>query len=328
MIFDKSLWIKRHSLKRALHSFFNQQEYIEVDTPILVKTPAMEVHLDFFESEWIDHQKKSHPFRLRTSPELHMKQVLASGVERIYQIAASFRNYGEISPWHHPEFTMLEYYHSGISYQEFIDFFHQMFVFCWQELHNKGLVRPCALPSSPQMITVKEAFKRFADIDLIDCDKDLAEKAKAAGNHSVNSSDDFETAFFKVLIDQIEPKLADLHYVALVDYPASQAALSKVVGDVAKRFEIYYDGIELCNGFHELLDSDENKARYKEINKQRNRLKKQLLEKDEDFFAALESGIKDCCGNAVGFDRLLAVITGQKDLTKIIPFRQVYRENP
>jgi lysyl-tRNA synthetase class 2 len=316
-----NLWMKRHYLRRHLRSFFELHDYIEVDTPILVTTPAMEVHLDFFRSQWTDFRGANHPLYLRTSPELQMKPCLATGLDRIYQIGPCFRNLGELGPIHHPEFAMLEYYHSGISFEDFVAFTYEILRENWQHLAKQGAAIPCALPKSPEKITVKQAFQDFAKIDLIDLDLDLAAKAKASGNTSVNLHDDFETAYFKVLIDQIEPRLKALGCVVLCDYPPSQAALAEVENGIAKRFELYIDGIELCNGFRELVDHDENKQRFHQINIERLKLNKEPLDIDHEFFEALRKGIKPCCGNAIGLDRWLAIINGQTNLDAVVPFR-------
>jgi lysyl-tRNA synthetase class 2 len=169
-------------------------------------------------------------------------------------------------------------------------------------------------------MSVFEAFKKYTGIDLIDQDPDLAQKCRRLNFISIRQDDDFETAFFKVMLDVVEPELKSLKYVLLYDYPASQAALSVRENGRAKRFEIYVDGIELCNAFQELVGYEANMARYAEIEQARTELSKQKTLKDEGFFESIRKGLPESCGNALGLDRLLALILGHKNIDSVIPF--------
>lgn len=311
MISIKQAFALRNELYRAIRTFFEQRSYLEVQTPIAVPCPGTEVHLEYFATHWQDYKNTKFPLWLRSSPELHMKQILSMGLERIFQLAKCFRNGGELSRWHHPEFTMLEWYEVGKSFDDFID-----------DTISLLQASRCALQKSfPEFvgedfahnfhkITVKQAFLEWAGIELIDNDIALASQAKAKGIISVNKDDDFETAFFKILLEKIEPEIKRLGRVVFYDYPPSQAALSKIENDVAKRFEIYWDGIELCNGFFELTECDANKERIRQANIRRRELGKSITLEDENFYHALAKGIKPCCGNALGVDRLLALFCG------------------
>jgi lysyl-tRNA synthetase class 2 len=315
-------WQLRAELKKSIRSFFGNRNYLEVDTPILVKTPGTEVHLEYFATEWLDHQNKPHPYYLRSSPELHLKKILASGEPRIFEFAKSFRNHGELSDWHQPEFTMLEWYETGISYSDFMTQTEDLLRFSAREMQSLfGIdLIPLKLPAKFDRITVAQAFKEFAGVDLQDGDQELASKAKANGILSVTSSDDFETAFFKTLLERIEPQLKKLDAVFLYNYPGSMAALAKVERGWAHRFECYVGGVELCNAFEELLGEKENRDRITASNRQRQILGKQAIPEDDSFYEALALGLPACCGNALGFDRWLTLLTGNAQISIHNPF--------
>lgn len=315
--------VLRQELKSCIRQFFTKREYLEVDTPLLVQQPGTEVHIDYFSTAYCGFKGEELAFSLRSSPELHMKQLLTQGFKRIFQMGPSFRNSGEYTHWHHPEFTLLEWYQTGISFDGMIAETDQLLRSCVK--HFSQEIRP-ALPALGTLhrFTVFEAFKDFAGVELVDLDPDLAKKGIDAGCISPRLEDDFETAFFKIMMEKLEPAFKELKYVCLSDYPESQAILSKVEDGVAKRFEFYVDGIELCNAFLECFDPIENRLRMEETNKEREKLGKDKLSIDRHFLKALESGVPQACGNALGFDRWLAFLMGEPNLDSIIPFRQQF----
>jgi lysyl-tRNA synthetase class 2 len=314
--------IARDALRQAIRKFFVERSYLEVETPILVPCPGTEVHLNYFETYWRDYSDNPHLSFLRTSPEIHMKQLLADGAKRIFQFARCFRNGGELSLWHHPEFTMLEWYRTSIGFEEFMDETVELMKFTNQEFIRLGL-GGVQLPDKIERISIFEAFRRFVGIELIDGDVDLAKKARSIGNISVRPDDDFETAYFKLLLDLVEPALENLGMVLVYDFPPSQAALSKVVDGRAKRFEIYFGRTELCNAFWELTDSAENLRRMRESDQMRRAAGRTVPLTDAGFEGALKTGIPECCGNALGFDRWLSILLGHQDLSRAVPFRNV-----
>lgn len=316
---DPQRMIQRASFKEALRRFFQDRGYIELDTPVLVPMPGTEVYLRYFETAYRDFAGRPRALFLRSSPELHMKQALSAGLNKIFQVAPSFRNGGENGPWHHPEFTMLEWYATGLDHDGMM-------------AETEALVRALAralpqaipLPATFERISVFDAVSTTTGITLLDGDAQLAAKACAAGVVSVRADDDFETAFFKILLEKVEPYLAAKSAVFLFDYPASQAALARVVGDRAKRFELYLNGVEICNAFWELADPGENRRRLLESSAKRQSLGFEVPPLDETFLAAIERGLPDCSGNALGVDRLLAVLGGDDSLDQVVPFRQSF----
>lgn len=323
-----SFWRLRAALQAAIRQFFLARDYLEMETPIAVVLPGTEVYLRYFETAWLDHRGVRNPLWLRSSPELCLKQVMAAGVPRVFELARCFRNGGELADWHHPEFTMLEWYETNIGIDAFIDQTETLLRTSLEQLTNtvlSELGRPALrLPQRIERLTVAEAFKRFAGVDLIDGDPDLARCAVSAGVLSVRPEDDFETAYFKIQLERVEPELAKLGAAVLLDYPPSQAALATVRDGVAKRFEFYVDGVELCNGFEELLGRAENEARIQASLKRRQDLGFEVPHEDPAFYAALDRGLPPCCGNALGFDRWLALIVGEASLDRVVAFRKPF----
>lgn len=311
----------RFRLQQFIRTHLADRQFIEIDTPIIVPTPGTEKFLRYFPTRYSDIQGKERQLFLRSSPELHLKQALSQGFERVFHMGKCFRNGGERGPWHHPEFTMLEWYQVGVSYTDFMT-------------QTEELVKALAKKVSPhypaaknfttgafKRLSVAQAFQQYAHIDLQDQDPQLAVQAIQQGIASVRADDDFETAFFKILLERIEPELQRLQAVFLYDYPASQAALARVEGPVAKRFELYLNGVEICNAFWELADRSENARRFAHTDAFRKEQHWETPAYDPYFDQALVQGLPNCCGNALGVDRLIAVLMGEENLDRVIPFR-------
>ena len=318
MTAEVEAWRFRAQVYAFLREYFTSRAFVEVETPLLVTCPGGEPYLRYFSTQWQDERGKRRRKYLRSSPELHMKQVLCDDLPKIFQLGKCFRNGGEHSAWHHPEFTLLEWYEVGASFAGFIDFTTDLLA----ELFRQHGQRP--LPALHKF-TVDEAFAEFAGLALHDDDPHLADKAMAQGCVSVQAGDDFHTAFFKVLLERIEPRLQELGCVVLYDYPPSQAALAQVVAGRAQRFEIYLDGIELCNAFAECVDAAENARRFVEFARLRRAHKLPPVPRDAYFDAALQRGLPPSCGNALGIDRVLALLRGASSLDAVLPLRQQFR---
>ena len=305
----------RHAVYRLIRDFFGDHAYQEVETPIMVTCPGAEVYLRYFASDYLDCRGQWQRRWLRSSPELHMKQLLAQGLAKIFQIGKCFRNGGELSDWHHPEFTLLEYYATEITFDDFIDFTVNFL----QEIFACYGTNPL---SKATKISVNEAFREFADVELIDGDTESIRKG--VGCLSLTDDDDFDTAFAKIIIEVIEPRLAKLGTVVLYDYPSSQAGLAQIKDGVAKRFEIYIHGLELSNAFLECTDHGQNRARFSDIADRRQNNGLSSLPIDHHFFSALARGLPPCCGNALGVDRLLALLRGAKQIRTTVPFAEQF----
>ena len=278
---------ERAAIVRAIRGFLDSHGFVEVETPALIAAPAPEEHIDCPAVPCADGARAY----LRASPELQMKKLLAAGMDRIYQIGPCFRE-GERGSRHNPEFTMLEWYRRGAGYMDIA-----------RDL--EGLLRAAAdavgagdrVAAPPQRIYVREAYREYAGWDpweSFDADRF-----------------DFDMA------TKIEPALKAMGGgVFLVDYPAHAASLAKVRGDVAERWEFYWDGLELANCFTELCDSAEQRARFEVARAARRTLGEADYPIDDDFLACLPQ-IGSAAGVALGIDRLVMALTGAKTIAAV-----------
>ncbi len=290
----------------VIREVFRRQRFVEVDTPLRVQTPGLDLHVDALSAQ---------DGYLITSPEHHMKRLLAGGLPRIYQLSHCFRA-EEHGALHEPEFMMLEWYRA-FSGQSAIMADTERVVsavvreLCGSERLSVGSRRVSVRPPF-RRLTVREAFRRFAGI----------EDAVALANEN-------EDRFFELLVERVEPGLADSrHPVFLCDYPLSQASLARPSPSdptVAERFELYLAGVELSNGFGELTDPTEQRRRFQRDRARRRALGRPLYHLDERFLAALAQGMPAAGGNALGVDRLIALALGQREIAGVMPFPHVRR---
>jgi lysyl-tRNA synthetase class 2 len=272
-----------------VRSFFEKRGVLEVDCNALRSASPIDEHIDVMQV----HTGSGTGY-LHTSPEYGMKELLSLGSGDIYQLSHVFRA-GEIGPWHTPEFTMLEWYRLGFSFEEMI-----------QETIDCILL---FLPSlAVQKMSYIELFHNYLGCDYrITTTENLQALLAKEGITLSNTAWDKETLLQLTLSHLIEPKLGKDHLFVLTHFPASQAALSKIVGESCLRFEVYYQGIELANGYVELTDPIEQKKRLLCAEEKRRAAGKSPLPIDESFLAALERGLPECAGVAVGFDRLISI---------------------
>lgn len=305
--------------------------YEEVETPCLVPAPGMEPHIDAFQATFVpEGGGASRPLWLQNSPEYAMKRLLADGFERVFQLARVFRN-GEVSRTHNPEFTMLEFYRAGTDYRGIMADLEALVDGAARALLPGGEPRvtrdgrALSLAAPFETLTVAEAFRRHAGVDLEACDGDaarLARAARAAGHDPGPPGEAFDDVFFRVMLDAVEPRLGVERPTWLVDWPASMAALSRVkAGDPrwAERFELYAGGLELANGFTELTDAREQRARLLEEQALRRRLGRPAYPLDERFLEAV-GRMPEAGGVAVGFDRVLMLLTGAASIEEVLLF--------
>jgi lysyl-tRNA synthetase class 2 len=323
--------IVRGRILGAVRDFFAAAGYVEVETPALQVSPGLEPHLKAFATVLHDPRDGGvHRRYLHTSPEFAMKKLVAGGMPRIWQLAHVFRD-GERSATHHPEFSMLEWYRAGASYRDLVDECEALLraaqaaagveALCWN-----GRAADARLPF--QRLTVAEAFARHAGIDLLATAPDpqrpeAARLAAAAAGIGVapHPGDDWETLFFRVFLDRIEPNLGVGSPTILHDYPLEMAALSRRKPEdprLAERFELYVCGLELANAFSELTDPEEQRRRFAADQARKQALYGETYPVDADFLAALEHGMPDCAGIALGFDRLVMLATGAGSIEDIL----------
>ncbi|WP_242340944.1 MULTISPECIES: EF-P lysine aminoacylase EpmA [Anaeromyxobacter] len=320
---------QRARLATEVRRFLGGLGYEEVETPTLVPAPGMEPHLSPFEAPFVpEGGGAARPLWLITSPEYAMKRLLAEGFPRIFQLSRVFRN-GEISRTHNPEFTMLELYRAGTDYEGVMQDLERLLEACARAVAGGTRVarggRAIDLAAPFPRTTVADAFRRHAGVDLAACGGDagrLAAAARAAGHDPGPPGEGFDDVFFRVMLDAVEPRLGVERPEYLVDWPASMAALSRVKPDDprwAERFELYAGGLELANGFTELTDAAEQRARLVEEQALRRALGRPVFPLDEPFLEAV-GRMPPAGGVAVGFDRLLMLVAGAEAIEDVLLF--------
>jgi lysyl-tRNA synthetase class 2 len=319
----------RARLSAAVRAALSARGYEEVETPCLVPAPGMEPHIAAFETRFLPEDGGA-PRRLwlQNSPEYAMKRLLADGFERVFQLARVFRN-GELSATHNPEFTMLEFYRAGTDYRGIMEDLEAVVEAGARALLGAPLAvregRSVDLSAPFERLTVAEAFRRHAGVDLEGCAGDadrVRRAARAAGHDAGPDGEPFDDAFFRVMLQAVEPGLGRARPTFLVDWPASMAALARLApGDPrwAERFELYAGGLELANGFSELTDAAEQRTRLLEEQALRRRLGRPPHPVDERFLEAV-GRMPPAGGVAVGFDRLLMLLTGAAAIDEVLLF--------
>jgi len=300
----------RARLLRRIRAFFDSRGVLEVETPALSRRAVTDVHLESFFTRFTGPgEADGGALFLVTSPELAMKRLLAAGSGPIFQISRAFRN-GERGRLHNPEFTMLEWYRPGFDAAALQDEVEAL-------LADVAGAGPCARRSYASLFEeTLELDPHRATLETIaHAVRGLAVDAPPPGGVLEGLQVLFTHA--------IEPTLGAVDPVIVFDYPAGQAALARLrPGDppIAERFEVYWRGIELANGFHELGDAVEQARRFERDRQERRRLGLPVPAADERFLAALAAGLPDCSGVALGVDRLLMLCVGARSIDEVLAF--------
>jgi lysyl-tRNA synthetase class 2 len=301
---------RRAALLACLRAFFAERDVLEVETPLLQAATVTDLHLESLSSR-ISGADGHRRLYLQTSPEFAMKRLLAAASGPIYQIAKAFRD-DQPGRFHNPEFTILEWYRPGWNHYALLDEIDQLLV--------------ATLGSEPaERVTYGELFARHLGVDAHrDSAQRLQGAAREAGIDAVGLDDaDRDTWLHLLLSHAVEPHLGRGRPTFVLDFPASQAALARLrAGDppVAERFEVYVEGIELANGFHELKDAAEQRRRFDSDLAARRQRGLPEVPIDERLLAALEAGFPDCAGVALGVDRLVMLATGVESLAEVVAF--------
>ncbi len=296
----------RARLFAAIRRFFSERQVMEVETPLLSQAANSDPSILSISAE-------TSPQRfLRTSPEFPMKRLLASGLSDIYELGKVFRS-GESGGWHNPEFTMLEWYHAGWNYLELADEVVDLVRYCGAGQFDSWPV---------QRISYRELFQRQLGVDPFHCDE--AELAQHAQDHGIRSGPLDLRQWLDLLISHvIQPALGGETITIVHDFPADQAALARIrrgQPDLAERFEVYLGPAELANGYQELTDATEQRQRFEREQRQRGLQGDDIQPLDERLLAAMEKGLPDCAGVALGVDRLLMAITRLEAIQSVLAF--------
>jgi len=308
----------RAAILTLVRRFFEERGILEVDTPMLSHAAATDPNIESLRTRYTGPLASAGTtLFLHTSPEFAMKRLLAAGCGSIYQICHVFRD-GECGRLHNPEFTMLEFYRVGFDYQALL---HETL-----ELLTV-ILAPYRTLAAAEMLSYAEAFARLAGIADIH-GADMEDLRATAARHGIDPAIMSRAETVDVLRDLIlthvvEGRLGENRLTALFDYPASQAALARIRPGppaVAERFEIYLDGIELANGFHELADATEQQRRFEHDQRVRRARHQAEPVVDGRLLAALRAGLPDCAGVAVGLDRVVMLAAGERELARVLAF--------
>ena len=321
--------LARNRIEAAVRGWLAERDFLLVDPPGLQRSPGNETHLHAFATTMIGNDGEGRAMYLHTSPEFTMKKLLAAGETRLASLQHVWRN-RERSALHHPEFTMLEWYRAGEPYEVIIA---DTLALIRLAADTTGMARfafrerSCDPRAPEERISVAEAFRMHAGIDLLaTMDADgvpdgaaLAAQMQAAGM-ALPAEWNWSYLFTQLLVEKVEPQLGNGRLTVLDRYPACEAALARrVPGDrrVSERFEVYAAGVELANGFGELTDAVEQRARFEAEMAENARLYGERYPIDEDFLAALAL-MPEASGVALGFDRLVMLATGAQRIEAVL----------
>ncbi|AHF78527.1 Lysyl-tRNA synthetase [Sodalis praecaptivus] len=304
--------LKRAAIVGQIRRFFSDRGLLEVETPAMSQATVTDIHLVPFQTRFIGPGAAGGlPLYLMTSPEYHMKRLLAAGSGPIFQLCRSFRN-EEAGRYHNPEFTMLEWY------RPHYDMYRLM-----NEVDD--LLQQILDCDSAETLSYQQVFTRHVGIDPLSADKGQLYEAAVKWDlgEATSAEDDRDTLLQLLFAMVVEPNIGRDKPAFVYHFPASQAALAEISTEdhrVADRFEVYFKGIELANGFRELTDAREQRQRFEQDN--RKRVAMSLTEQpiDENLLAALAQGMPECSGVALGVDRLVMLALKAERLSDVIAF--------
>jgi elongation factor P--(R)-beta-lysine ligase len=300
----------RAALLARTREFFAARGVLEVDTPLLINNPVSDVHIA---SATVELAPPAQPLFLHTSPEYAMKRLLAAGSGDIYQVCHVVRG-NERGRLHNPEFTLIEWYRLGFSLTALMD---------EVEALVRVLLAPACAARRGERLSYREAFLQVLGLDPLEAtEAQLLEAGRQLGWQGKIAANRDELLEFLMGFG-VGPRLGQGALTFVCGYPASQAALAQLdPADprTALRFELYCDGIELANGFHELRSAAEQRARFERDNEERRHAGLPVWPPDERLLAALAAGLPDCVGVALGFDRTLMLALGAAHIDAVLPF--------
>lgn len=304
--------LKRAAIVGQIRRFFSDRGLLEVETPAMSQATVTDIHLVPFQTRYIGPgAADGMPLYLMTSPEYHMKRLLAAGSGPIFQLCRSFRN-EEAGRYHNPEFTMLEWY------RPHYDMYRLM-----NEVDD--LMQQILDCDSAETLSYQQVFTRHVGIDPLSAHKGQLYDAAVKWDlkEAASTQDDRDTLLQLLFAMVVEPNIGHDKPAFVYHFPASQAALAEISTEdhrVADRFEVYFKGIELANGFRELTDAREQRQRFEQDNRKRAAMTLGEQPIDENLLAALAQGMPECSGVALGVDRLVMLALKAERLSDVIAF--------
>jgi len=320
--------LARARIAQTLRAWFTKQDFLEVETATLQVSPGNETHLHAFAADLVGPDGKRRPLYLHTSPEFACKKLLAAGEPRIVDFARVFRN-RERGALHHPEFTMLEWYRANETYESLMDDCVAIITETARAVDTRQFRfrdKTADPYATPERLTVADAFARYAGIELLATvrkgvgDRTALAAAAVKADVAIAKNDTWGDIFSRILADRVDPHLGIDRATILYEYPLPLAALARPKpgsDKVAERFELYLCGVELANGFGELTDVTEQRARFEAAMNEKQRIHGERYPVDADFIDALRR-MPQASGIALGFDRLVMLATGARHIEQVI----------
>ncbi|MFC5076347.1 elongation factor P--(R)-beta-lysine ligase [Vibrio thalassae] len=303
---------KRAQIIHSIRDFFLSRNVMEVDTPAMSHATVTDIHLHTFQTHFVGPgYADGRKLYFMTSPEFHMKRLLAAGSGSIYQINKAFRN-EESGRYHNPEFTILEWYREGFDHHQLMDEMDELLM----------MVLAC---NRAERLTYQQAFMTHLGVCPLEASmSELRQVAGGLGLSDIADTEQDRDTLLQLLFSMgVETKIGQETPAFVYDFPSSQAALAKVNPKderVADRFEVYFKGIELANGFHELDNPNEQLARFEEDNRKRQQMGLPQQPIDYHLIEALKSGLPACAGVALGIDRLIMLALGAAHIDEVVAF--------
>jgi len=316
-----SLIKQRAQIINVIRSFFIARGSIEVDTPLLVPYPSQEAYLEPFTTTVKDAQGKTYPGFLIMSPEFSLKKLLAQGSGDIFQLSHVFRNSEDLAGTHQPEFSLLEWYEVGKTYEDLMTTMEELFAFLVK--YQMSNVKCDVFQRPFPRLTIAAALKNYANLDMFTLSRqDDWERAARARGYNDTKPLARDDAFWWLMLNFVEPNLPKNQPTFLIDYPEFQAALAQrktTDPRVAERVELFVGDLELANGFTELTDNQEQRVRFENEQKLRAAQNRPVHPIDPDFLEALAT-MPPAAGCALGIDRLIMLLLNKKDISEVVPF--------
>lgn len=307
---EKSILQKRAQLLASIRDFFNQRNVMEVDPPLLATASVTDINIESIPAQVNDSESY-----LQTSPEYFMKRLLAAGIGDIYSMGKVFRD-AEVGRRHNPEFSLLEWYRLGWDEHQLMSEVAELICYLYKSCKQAG--------PAVNHYSYTKCFRQVFDVDPHSCPlADLQALAIEVGSKSWRN--ETRANCLDLLFSQSVESTLPNGLVFVYDYPVCQAALAETKSTedgqcVSRRFEAFLNGMELANGYFELTDGEELRQRFEADNKARSLMNKKQMPLDKNFNLAMQAGMPNCAGVALGIDRLLMILCNTDSIEKVMPF--------
>ena len=335
--------IARATIIKSIREFFWNQNFTEINAPTILRHPGLEPYLDPMSTEVQNEKGEAQKMFLHTSPEYTMKKSLAAGFENIFSLGPCYRNKESFGGHHNPEFTMIEWYRKGVSMEKIMDDCEELIRYvinqschcekrsdaCLpvgrkqsKDRHNLDCFTPFAMTvGEVRRVSMNDLWKELLNVNLNGfLTVEAMHQLNIDRGYSPIEGEPFEDLFFRIFLNEVEPKLRKMGAVIIHHYPKQMAALAKISkkdSRYAERFELYINGVEIANAFSELCDPIEQRSRFVEEQKKRKELGKEVFAIDEEFIASLEH-IDSAAGIALGIDRLVMALLDCKNIDDVL----------